>query len=101
MSDTIHITRPQDIDAEPHEVGALAVGQIEALLRAAADQWDELTVQVRSSYQSRVLEDDPDISPTVLLERWDESAVAADLARAKGAVDIALSLCGKAHNRLT
>ena len=96
----IQYAEPRDIAADPPKVGGQALDQLATILRAAEDITPGTAVQVRSSYQSLVLEAEPDIEPSELALRWTESPEAAAMARLAGAIEVAIRLCETARSGL-
>lgn len=100
MSERITIEEPRDIDTEPELVGGIAVEQIHGLLLKAAELMEPTAVMARSSYQSELLSDDPELPASELAATWEESNLNARLTRLDGGLQTLISLCESARSEL-
>lgn len=96
----ITLSDPREIDLEPEDVGPAAIGQLADALRELSNLIDPTTVQTRSSYQSRLLRNEPELPASELAVRWEESYAAGALARSAGAIRLAGQLLSAAKNDL-
>lgn len=97
----IELTYPADIDAEPEDVGGIALDQVADVLIDLRDVVLPATaVQVRSSYQSRVLAEDPGLPASELALAWEEAAANGRLARLRGVLETAVTLCESARKEV-
>lgn len=98
---TIELTKPSQIDADPTEVGQLAVSEVAAGLSALHGLLPEVVVQARSSHGSLLLERAPSASPEALAEAWEDADAHSRIIRASGLIARAAQMLREAAEDLT
>lgn len=75
--DPLSYPHPAELDGDPEEVGAAATRQLAEASLVHARHVYATVQQVRSAYLSRMLREDPNLTPAELAGLWDSSRAAA------------------------
>lgn len=86
---------PANIDGDTDEVQALISQQLAEVASDLSDYIETAVTQLSNSERSRILEEQPKLTPEELADAYDESAYAGKIARLDGAAKVFLRLANE------
>lgn len=88
----INIDNPAEIDGDPAEVKDTVLTQLHEVAVELADYLELADTQLSNAERSAILEQEPNLTPAELAERYDESETIGRLARLDGTGKVLLRL---------
>lgn len=86
---------PANIDGDTAEVQALIAQQLAEVANDLSDYIETAVTQLSNSERSRILDEQPKLTPEELADAYDESEYAGKIARLDGAAKVFLRLANE------